>query len=245
MPVHDWSRVHAGTFHHFHNGWIVALADVLNAGLLPDGYYALSEQHTGRLIADVLTLQVGENEPWSSGASPALAVADAPPRVSRRMTASPNAAYRATRKTLAIRTSEGHRLVALLEIVSPANRDRRASVNEFVEKVHAALQYDLHVLVIDLHPPGKHDPNGIHAAIWESLDPEDYLLPKEKPLTLAAYTAGVVAEAFVEHLSVGDALPDMPLFLTRGSYVNVPLESTYTAAYRGVPTFWRKVIEGG
>jgi len=37
----------------------------------------------------------------------------------------------------------------------------------------------------------------------------------------------------------------MPLFLTRGFYVNVPLESTYAFAYRGVPAYWRKVIEGG
>lgn len=113
-----------------------------------------------------------------------------------------------------------------------------------MQKVHAALQRDLHVLVVDLHPPGKYDSNGVHAAIWEDLDPENYVLPGDKPLTLASYSAGVVAEAYVEHLAVGDALPDMPLFLTRDHYVNVPLEPTYAAAYRGVPAYWRNVIEG-
>ncbi len=44
MPVHDWTRVHAGLFHHFHQRWIQALCDRLNTGDLPPGYYALSEQ---------------------------------------------------------------------------------------------------------------------------------------------------------------------------------------------------------
>jgi hypothetical protein len=44
MPVHDWTRVDAGTFHAFHTSWLAHLMEALNAGLLPRGYYALSEQ---------------------------------------------------------------------------------------------------------------------------------------------------------------------------------------------------------
>jgi hypothetical protein len=55
MPIHDWSRVNAGLFHHFHQRWIQALCDELNAGGLPDGYLALSEQVSGGPIPDVLT----------------------------------------------------------------------------------------------------------------------------------------------------------------------------------------------
>ena len=36
----------------------------------------------------------------------------------------------------------------------------------------------------------------------------------------------------------------VPLFLHPDRYVNVPLEATYNAAYRGVPAFWRDVLEG-
>ena len=32
MPVHDWTRVQAGTFHHFHCAWITHLAEALNGG---------------------------------------------------------------------------------------------------------------------------------------------------------------------------------------------------------------------
>lgn len=47
-----------------------------------------------------------------------------------------------------------------------------------------------------------------------------------------------------ESMAVGDALPDMPLFLTADRYVNVPLETTYRTARRGVPKCWKRVIVG-
>ena len=39
-------------------------------------------------------------------------------------------------------------------------------------------------------------------------------------------------------------LSEMPLFLSSGRYINVPLEPTYQEAYRGMPGFWRDVLEG-
>jgi hypothetical protein len=44
MPLHDWARLDAGIFHHFHLHWIGATADVLNHRLLPGEYYALAEE---------------------------------------------------------------------------------------------------------------------------------------------------------------------------------------------------------
>jgi hypothetical protein len=49
MPVHDWARVDAGTFHTFHTVWISEIMKALNAGLLPAGYYALAEQVATRM----------------------------------------------------------------------------------------------------------------------------------------------------------------------------------------------------
>jgi hypothetical protein len=54
MPVHDWTPVDAGIFHDLHVGWIPGIRKALNDGRLPEGYYALAEQHAGRPIADVL-----------------------------------------------------------------------------------------------------------------------------------------------------------------------------------------------
>jgi hypothetical protein len=52
-----------------------------------------------------------------------------------------------------------------------------------------------------------------------------------------------VKKAYVQPIAAGDALPDMPLFLTAEEYINVPLETTYRAAYEGVPRFYKDILE--
>ena len=44
MPIHNWTRVRANRFHHFHQDWTIELRRSLNAGLLPPGYFALTDQ---------------------------------------------------------------------------------------------------------------------------------------------------------------------------------------------------------
>ena len=241
MPVHDWTRVTAGTFHDLHNAWITHLRDALNGGLLPSGYYAQGEQHAGQIQTDVLTLHAGSEAALSGSVA---VLAESPPRVSRKVAASEAAFVRAARRTLIIRHVSGHRVVALLEIVSPANKDRPKSVADFAQKADSALRQGIHLLVVDLFPPGPHDPQGIHEVLWEGYGDEPNVPPRDKPLTLASYVAGPLPEAYLEFVAVGDALPAMPLFLDQDVYVTVPLEPTYEAAYRGVPKIWREVLEG-
>ncbi|HUY34228.1 MAG TPA: GxxExxY protein [Pirellulales bacterium] len=38
MPVHDWARVDAGTFHGFHTAWLTHLSEALNGGRLGSGF---------------------------------------------------------------------------------------------------------------------------------------------------------------------------------------------------------------
>lgn len=248
MPVHDWTRVEAGIFHDFHTAWITELRSTLNAGLLPRGYYALAEQHAGGAIADVLTLHASPAPLDRCAPSPGTggtALAEAPPRVRRRETIEP-ATLASRRRTLAVRHVSGHRLVALLEIVSPANKDRPQSVQQFATKAVEALEAGIHVLLVDLFPPGPCDPQGMHGLVRQGLEQSDapYDLPADEPLTLASYAAGPKVEVFLEHLAAGARLPDMPLFLGPDRYVSVPLERTYQAAYEGTPGFWRDVLEG-
>ena len=247
MPVHDWTRADAGTFHAFHTAWMTHLSETLYGGCLPPRYYALPEQHAGRRIADVLTLHSPLEGPAELPSDSliddgglAVAVAEAPPKTQLRLTA--RAASRVLRRTLAIRHVSGHRVIALLEVISPANTDRLAHVAEFVDKVEAALLQDVHVLVVDLFPPGRHDPRGMHGAIWERFDDEPYVTPHGQPLTLASFTAGTQPVAYVEHLAVGAELIDMPLFLNPDRYINVPLEPTYQAAFRGLPSFLQQSL---
>ncbi|QDV35100.1 DUF4058 family protein [Tautonia plasticadhaerens] len=245
MPVHDWTRVGAGTFHAFHTAWIGRLMEALN-GILPAGYYAMAEQHAGAMIADILTLHEPGERPDEMPDRGPVAVAVAPPRIRHRLLPSPMATYRQQRKTVAVRHASGHRLVALIEIASPSNKDRPKSVEEFAGKVVSALEAGIHVLLVDLLPPGPHDPNGLHGAIWSDFGDEQPIEPG-LPLTLASYVSpgpGRLPEAYVEPIGVGSPMPEMPLFLDPDSYINTPLEPTYEASYRGMPAFWREVIEG-
>lgn len=244
MPVHEWMRVEARVFHDFHTAWVTELRNALNAGLLPRNYYALAEQHAGHFVPDLLTLHAAPPapEPTSGpGESGGLALAEAPPRVRRREELGANGTLR---RTLAVRHVTGHRLVAVLEINSPANKYRAESVEEFSDKILSFLDAGVHVLVVDLWPPGPHDPQGVHGVLRGLRgDKAPYDLPADEPLTLASYETSGRPVAYVEHLAFGRPLPDMPLFFRRGRYINVPLETTYQAAYRGVPAFWREVLE--
>lgn len=248
MPVHDWTLVEAGVFHDFHTVWIGMLRSALNEGLLPKGYYALAEQHLGRFITDILTLHADPEPPRELPPLPpdtgGTAVAEAPPRTQRKLTLATEAVER--RRSVAIRHVSGHRLIALIEIVSSSNKDRLESVETFIDKAASALRAGVHLLLIDLLPPGPCDPAGIHGALLQRLQPHDdpYEMPDAAPLTLASYAAGRPKEVYFEHLTVGAALPAMPLFLKADRYINVPLQTTYDAAYRGMPEFWRDVLEG-
>lgn len=107
----------------------------------------------------------------------------------------------------------------------------------------AALVHGLHLVLIDLHPPGPRDPQGIHGALLAELSEEEYVAPENKPLTFVLYEAGPVPTAYVEPAAVGDPLPDMPLFLEPEAYISLPLEETYQAAWRGFPQRWQKILQ--
>src|SRR5437868_1239482 len=120
MPIHDWTRVSAGTFHHFHGYWIGEIGKALNAGLLPRDFYAMIEQVGGNVLPDVLTLETAPpDDPQASGESNGgVAVAPAPPAV-RFTEMTEEDIYARKRRRLVIHHSSDHRIVALVEIVSP------------------------------------------------------------------------------------------------------------------------------
>jgi hypothetical protein len=245
MPIHDWSRVSAGTFHHFHATWIIDLMRALNAGLLPRDYYAMAEQIAGNVGPDVLTLEVppSEDNPPPAEGGGGVAVAPAPPKV-RFTEETEEDLYARKQRQLVIRHSSDDRIVALVEILSPGNKASRDAIRSFTEKAAAVLRRGLHLLVIDLHPRTPRDPQGIHALIWGQFADSTITPPPDKPLTLVAYASdGTRKRAYLEPVAVGDALPDMPLYLTPEFYVNVPLETTYRTAYDAVPRRWRDVLE--
>jgi hypothetical protein len=245
MPIHDWTRVEANLFHDFHQTWAVSIRNALNAGLLPKGYTALVEQHAPALVPDVLALKrtmeseaVDLEEPMSGGV-----LTTAQPKTRFIIRAQQDSmAVRGNRIT--IRHQRG-RIVCVIEIVSPGNKNTRHALRAFVEKSIELLRNGIHLLIIDLFPPSKRDPQGIHKAIWDEIDGTPFQLPPNQPLTLAAYIGGLPITACVEPIGVGEVMPDMPAYLDESRYVPVPLEATYLATWASYPEDMRADIEKG
>jgi hypothetical protein len=241
MPIHDWTKIRAGAFHHFHQTWTIEIAAVLNGGDLPAGYFAMAEQIVGGPEPDVVTLQVPGSE--TDRTSGGIAIAETPPQAKIISVASENATYARKANTIAIR-EDGGKLVALIEVVSPGNKGSRDAFNSFLEKTVRFLNAGVHVLVVDLFPPGKRDKRGIHGAIWREITDEKFNPPKDKPLTAVAYSASSPITAYVEPLAVGDVLPSLPIFLSSSDYIPAPLETTYAAAWSRFPKYIKGPLEG-
>jgi hypothetical protein len=260
LGIHDWTRVDAGTWHSFHYSWIAEIKRFLNGGTLPQGYYAEAEKPAPPIVPDILALQEAADEIMAdveedTGGGTALATAVAAPSLAVHRTAAPDLAETlpATEpRTLAIRHASGDRLIALLELTSPANKDRRRSVDAFVDKAATALEHGVHVSILDLLPPrplaNADEPHALIPRLARELNLAPLDAPPEKPLMVAALDAGDPPtrplELFAEPLAVGDTLPPLPIFLKPGRHVLLDLPATYAAAWEATPKRWRNVIAG-
>jgi hypothetical protein len=240
MPVHDWIRADAGVFHAFHQRWISAISDALNGGVLPPAYFALAELAVGRPIPDVLTLHLHGDDAQESPDNRQVAIAEAPPQA-RLVTQTEAELYLEKVDRITVRHRHGE-VVAVLEIVSPGNKHSKAALRSFVEKAADFIQHGVHLLVIDLFPPTRRDPQGIHKAIWDEFEDLECELPADKPLTLASYEAGPMKTAYVDFVGVGDSLLNKPLFLRSKHHVLVPLEATYQETWRVFPAAVKKPL---
>jgi len=111
-------------------------------------------------------------------------------------------------------------LIAVIEIVSPGNKGSANAIKAFARKT-------------------VRDPEGIHPVIWQPFRDEPFVLPADKPLTLASYSVGEEKAVYVEPVAVGDALPDMPLFLSPERYAPCPLDAAYRATWAVFPVALR------
>jgi hypothetical protein len=233
MPIHDWTRVDAGLYHNFHQDWTIEVYRALNGGVLPAGYVALTDLKVEGYEPDVLAIR-GDESPGG------VAVADAPPRARLLARAeSEPAAYARKANRVVVRHGLGP-VVAVIEVVSPGNKDSRHAVQSFKTKAVEFLRRGVSLLLIDVFPPTPRDPDGLHQVVWDEFPgPPFEPRPADKPLTVASFDAGAGPTVYADLLAVGDVLPDPPLFLSPGRYVEVPLERAYMAAWAVTPQLIR------
>ncbi len=244
MPLHDWSQVAAGLFHHFHQSWSIRITDELNAGLLPRGLAALVEQRAGAKEPDVVAIEGYE----TSLGIPAVGLEDSLGGVVTLESPATSIVQRSTNEVYADRANQiviRHHLgtiVAIIEIVSPGNKDRMCAVRDFVDETVAFVRAGIHVLIVDLFPPTVRDPDSLHKLIWAEIEDVPFKLPPGRQRLLVSYQAGSEKVAYIEPLGVGEVLPDMPLFLTSRLHINIPLESTYQTTWCSLPEQLRLAV---
>jgi hypothetical protein len=181
MPMHDWTRVDAGIFHAFHHSWIEEIHRSLLKRLPPD-YYSLPEQQAAGFGPDILALTSAEGDDSPPGGAMTLAR----PRT-KLFRETPAEFYLRKQMAIAIRHVSGDRIVAMVEIVSPGNKNSRHGLRSFAKKARELLEWGIHLLIIDPIPVGTRDPHGLHAAIFEDIEDDPLPLPAEAPLSVFSY----------------------------------------------------------
>lgn len=127
------------------------------------------------------------------------------------------------------------KLVGVIELVSPSNKDRPGERRAFAAKTAAYLQQGVAVAVIDIVTSKR---SNLHNEIVELLAaPPQAALPAEQAIYVASYRPTVrddkpQLDLWREPLAVGAPLPTMPLRLTGDLFVPVQFESTYMETCR-------------
>jgi len=129
----------------------------------------------------------------------------------------------------------GRHLVAAVEIVSPANKDRPDSRQVFVAKCASSLQRGVCVSIVDLVTVRSFNLYIDLLALLEQSDPA--MSPDPPPIYAATCRRRMVGrktrlETWASPLAVGRPLPTLPIWLTETDAVSLDLEVAYESACR-------------
>jgi hypothetical protein len=237
MPLRDHFRPpldNAHTWEELHGQWPAVIVQYLRKRL-PTGYVAAPRIHVGSEVEiDVAAFEERE--------TPSPAVSDegnggvatavwAPPR--------PSVAFDTTLpeydeyEVRVYDAKRGRHLVAAIEIVSPANKDRPEHRNLFIAKCAALLQKGVAVSIVDLVTVRHFN---LYTELLAFLGHSDPTLGAEPPPLYATSCRWVtrgkrtLLEAWSYALAVGRALPTLPLWLSEGRAVPLDLEQSYEQA---------------
>lgn len=124
------------------------------------------------------------------------------------------------------------RVVSVIELVSPANKDRPESRLAFAAKCAAYLQKGIGLVVIDIVTARHAD---LHWELLNVLNEAAGTSPAPEPLHAVGYrpvSRGTVCEveAWVRPLVMGQPLPGVPLSLGQAGLIVLDLDGTYKDA---------------
>jgi hypothetical protein len=235
MPLRDHFRPpldNVASWEGLHGQWPAVIVQHLRKQL-PDGFVAEPRVHSGSPLE--IDVSAFEKDDHAISGTSEITVGLA------------TAAWAPAAATLAIETElpgfdeyevrihdakRSRRLVAAIEIVSPANKDRLEHRNAFVAKCAVLLQKGVAVSIVDLVTVGHFN---LFAEMLAFLGHDDPGLSEPPPSIYATSCRWVkkqktTLEAWSHTLTVGQPLPTLPLWLGAIPVVPLDLEQGYEQA---------------
>lgn len=231
MPLRDHFHPPVSSRHSwegFHASWPLMLVSRLFPHL-PAGYSAEPRVHLGAFYE----IDVGafESEPPAADPNDSGGVATLP-----RSTPAPTQVIdvdigdQYEYEVLVFDMNRDRHLVAAVEFVSPANKDRPEHRRAFTAKCATLLQKGICVTIVD---PVTTRRANLYEELLELLDRSDSSLGPDPPSTYAITCRSrkmgrrSKLESWISPLVLGQPLPELPLWLTENLFVPLELEASY------------------
>ena len=232
MPLLDHFRPPLSQRRHwdsFHGAWAEAMASSLNESLLPEGFVAEARVKLGGQVEfDVGTFEEIGLAPMSQSGGVALWAPPKPAATVPLDFQDPDLF-----EIQVLSEDSGPRLVAAIELVSPANKDRPANRRMFAVKCASYLQKGVSVIVVDVVTERA---GNLLAELLKLLQ-VNLSTPAQGLHDLYATAhrtvpapQGLHLETWAYPLSLGSSLPTVPLWLQADLCLPLDLEATYHAA---------------
>jgi hypothetical protein len=219
-PKHSWQS--------FHARWAVAIMDALNRCLPAPRYLAEVQVKAGTQIeADVAEFELPPPDEMQGPTGDGVAVQTwAPPTATQTVAM----IFPDDMEVQVLDTRGGARLVAVVELISPSNKDRPVSRRAFAAKCVAYLQRGIGLIIVDIVTERR---GNLHGEVLNLLGHADTVLAQDTELYAVAYRPAHRAEVnqldlWPVPLALGQPLPLLPLALRGAIFVPVDLEATYT-----------------
>jgi hypothetical protein len=219
----------------FHATWTVVLADTLTPKL-PEGYFVEVQTHAGASVEiDVATFE--EATHTRNTRPDGTATATVPPQTwtlpAPALTMP--ATFPSGFEVRVFSTRTGPTLVAAIELVSPANKDRPENRRAFAAKCANYLYQGVSLIIVDIVTERLAN---LHNEIMRLMETtEHFQLPAEVALYAVAYrpvrrSQREEIDLWPTTFGVGENLPVLPLVLNPETALPVDLEATYVDACR-------------
>jgi hypothetical protein len=219
-----------GSWEGFHGMWPALMVIDLGQSL-PDHYTAEPRVHLGKNFeVDIGTFDVSDSKDLRSDGpgDGSVTMLWAPPEPTLTLQLDPADLYEY--EVLIFDQQRGRELVAAIEIVSPANKDRPETRLAFKSKCAALLQKGICLSIVDLVTIKHFNLYSEVLGMFGQSDPAFSLDPTEiYAVTCRSHDRGVHSrfESWAYPMIVGQPLPKLPIWLTNDHAISLDLNVSY------------------